>query len=126
VAVLARARRGAEDLRRRRDRGRRARRRAGTIDELTGGGVRTIDVVATPPARATGLLVEMRDVVRAGEHEDALRVELSPEAPPTPETVTALMRRLLDGGIEIERVAPATSSLEARFLAMTTRTEDRS
>jgi hypothetical protein len=126
VAVLAPARRGAEDLRRRRDRGRRARRRAGTIDELTGGGVRTIDVVATPPARATGLLVEMRDVVRAGEHEDALRVELSPEAPPTPETVTALMRRLLDGGIEIERVAPATSSLEARFLAMTTRTEDRS
>jgi len=51
---------------------------------------------------------------------------LSPEAPPTPEMVTALLRRLLDGGIEIERVAPVTSSLEDRFLDMTTRLEDRS
>jgi ABC-2 type transport system ATP-binding protein len=98
----------------------------GTIAALTGGGARSIDVVATPPARAAGLLVEMRDVVRAGQHEGALRVELSPEAPPTPEMVTALVRRLLDGGIEIERVAPVTSSLEDRFLSMTTRLEDRS
>jgi ABC-2 type transport system ATP-binding protein len=99
----------------------------GTIAELmNGGGARTIDVIATPPARAAGLLVEMRDVVRAAEHDGALRVELSPEAPPTPEMVTALLRRLLDGGIEIERVAPVTSSLEDRFLDMTTRLEDRS
>jgi ABC-2 type transport system ATP-binding protein len=99
----------------------------GTIEDLVnGGGARTIDVIATPPARAAGLLVEMRDVVRAAEHDGALRVELSPEAPPTPEMVTALLRRLLDGGIEIERVAPVTSSLEDRFLDMTTRLEDRS
>ncbi len=99
----------------------------GTIAQLmNGGGARTIDVIATPPARAAGLLVEMRDVVRAAEHDGALRVELSPEAPPTPEMVTALLRRLLDGGIEIERVAPVTSSLEDRFLDMTTRLEDRS
>ena len=76
----------------------------GTIAALTGGGARAIDVVATPPARAAGLLVEMRDVLRAAQHDNVLRVELSPEAPPTPEMVTALMRRLLDGGIEIERV----------------------
>ena len=98
----------------------------GTIAALTGGGARSIDVVATPPARAAGLLIEMRDIVRAGQHEGALRVELSPEAPPTPEMVTALVRRLLDGGVEIERVAPVTSSLEDRFLSMTTRLEDRS
>ena len=98
----------------------------GTIAELTGGGTRTIDVVATPPARAAGLVAEMRDVVRAAQHADVLRIELSPEAPPTPEMVTALMRRLLDGGIEIERVVPVAHSLEERFLDMTTRLEDRS
>ena len=40
--------------------------------------------------------------------------------------VTALLRRLLDSGIAIERVAPVASSLEDRFLDMTTRLEDRS
>ena len=98
----------------------------GTIAALTGGGARAIDVVATPAARAAGLLVEMRDVLRAAQHDNVLRVELSPEAPPTPEMVTALMRRLLDGGIEIERVMPVAHSLEERFLDMTTRLEDRS
>ncbi|MDX6691098.1 MAG: type transport system ATP-binding protein [Solirubrobacteraceae bacterium] len=98
----------------------------GTIAELTGGGARTIDVVATPPARAAGLLVGMRDIVRAAEHGGALRLELSPEAPPTPEMVTELLRRLIAGGIEIERVAPVVSSLEDRFLDMTTPLEDRS
>jgi ABC-2 type transport system ATP-binding protein len=98
----------------------------GTIAQLTGGGVRTIDLVATPPAVAAGLLQEMRDVVRTAQHDGVLRVELSPEAPPTPAMVTALVRRLLDGGIEIASVAPVTHSLEERFLAMTTRLEDRS
>ena len=98
----------------------------GTIAALTGGGARSIDVVATPPARAASLLIEMRDVVRAAQFGDGLRLELSPEAPPTPEMVTALVRRLLDGGIQIERVVPVTSSLEDRFLSMTTRLEDRS
>jgi ABC-2 type transport system ATP-binding protein len=79
----------------------------GTIEALTGGGARTIDVVATPPARAARLLVEMRDVRRACEHGGALRVELSPEAPPTPEMVTVLLRRLLDGGIESNASRPS-------------------
>jgi ABC-2 type transport system ATP-binding protein len=97
----------------------------GTIAQLTGAGPRSIDVVATQPVRAAGLLAEMRDVTRAAQHDGALRVELSPEAPPTPEMVTALLRRLLEGGIEIERVAPVTHSLEDRFLEMTMRLEDR-
>jgi ABC-2 type transport system ATP-binding protein len=98
----------------------------GTIAQLTGGGVRTIDLVATPPAVAAGLLQGMRDVVRTAQLDGILRVELSPEAPPTPAMVTALVRRLLDGGIEIASVAPVSHSLEERFLAMTTRLEDRS
>ena len=40
--------------------------------------------------------------------------------------VTALLRRLLDHGVEVERIAPVRSTLEERFLTMTTRLEDRS
>jgi len=98
----------------------------GTIAELTGGGVRNIDVVASTPARAAALALQMRDVVRTAQHDGALRIDFLPEAPPTPEMVTALLRRLLDGGIEIASVAPVTHSLEERFLDMTTRLEDRS
>jgi ABC-2 type transport system ATP-binding protein len=98
----------------------------GTIAQLTGGGGRTIEVVATPLPVAAGLLLQMREVVRTAQLDGILRVELSPEAPPTPAMVTALVRRLLDGGIEIASVTPVTHSLEERFLAMTTSLEDRS
>ncbi len=94
-----------EDLRRRRDRRRRPRRRAGH-DRGADRRRRRARSTSSPrrgPARP-GCSASMRDVVRAAEHDGALRVELSPEAPPTPEMVTALLRRLLDGGIEIERV----------------------
>jgi hypothetical protein len=33
---------------------------------------------------------------------------------------------LLDHGVDVERVAPVRSTLEERFLTMTTRLEDRS
>jgi len=56
----------------------------------------------------------------------AIRVELTPEAPPDRDVVTALLRRLLEHGIAVERVAAVASSLEDRFLISTTRLEDRS
>ena len=62
----------------------------------------------------------MPAVRRATEHDGAIRVELSPEARPDPTVVTALLRALLDGGVEVARVAPVASSLEDRFLDMTT------
>jgi hypothetical protein len=40
--------------------------------------------------------------------------------------VPELLRRLLDHGIGVERVASVAASLEDRFLTMTTRLEDRS
>jgi ABC-2 type transport system ATP-binding protein len=98
----------------------------GTIAELTAGGARTIDFVAAPRARAASLLAGFESVTRAAEHDGAIRVELSPEAPPDRDVVTALLRRLLDHGIAVERVAAVTSSLEDRFLDTTTRLEDRS
>jgi ABC-2 type transport system ATP-binding protein len=96
----------------------------GDIATITGGGGRAIDIVATPSVRATGLLAAVPSVVRAAAHEDAIRVTLTPDAPVDREIVTELLRRLLDDGIAVERVAPVTHSLEERFLSMTTRLED--
>jgi ABC-2 type transport system ATP-binding protein len=98
----------------------------GTIGELVGGGPRAIDVVCHGPAEVVGLLAAVPGVTRAAGHEGAIRVTLSPEAPVDREIVTALLRRLLDHGVEVERVAPVATSLEDRFLTMTTRLEDRS
>jgi ABC-2 type transport system ATP-binding protein len=98
----------------------------GTIHELVNGGTRAIDVVCHNPVEAVVLLAAVPGVSRAAESDGAIRVTLSPEAPVDREIVTALLRRLLDHGVDIERIAPAATSLEDRFLTMTTRLEDRS
>src|SRR3954451_6655897 len=98
----------------------------GPIHEIVRGGPRAIDVVAHSAVEAATLLAAVPGVTRATDHEGALRVHLSPEAPVDREIVTALLRRLLDHGVAVERIAPVRSSLEDRFLTMTTRLEDRS
>jgi ABC-2 type transport system ATP-binding protein len=98
----------------------------GAIGELVGGGPRTIDIVCHTPAEAARLLAAVPGVTRATDHDGALRVTLAPEAPVDHEIVTALLRRLLDHDIAVERVAPVVTSLEDRFLTMTTPLEDRS
>jgi ABC-2 type transport system ATP-binding protein len=98
----------------------------GTIHELVNGGPRAIDIVCHGPAEVVTLLAAVPGVTRAADHEGAIRVTLAPEAPVDREIVTALLRRLLDHGVDVERIAPAATSLEDRFLTMTTRLEDRS
>jgi ABC-2 type transport system ATP-binding protein len=98
----------------------------GAIGELVGGGPRTIDIVCHTPVEAARLLAAVPGVSRATDNEGSLRVTLSPEAPVDHEIVTALLRRLLDHGVSVERVAPVATTLEDRFLTMTTRLEDRS
>jgi ABC-2 type transport system ATP-binding protein len=98
----------------------------GTIGEMVRGGPRAIDIVASNAVEAATLLAAVPGVLRASDHEGGLRVTLSPEAPVDREIVTALLRRLLDHGVDVERIAPVRSSLEDRFLTMTTRLEDRS
>jgi ABC-2 type transport system ATP-binding protein len=97
----------------------------GTIAELTGDASHAVEIVAEQPARAAGLLAAVPAVRRATELRGAIRVELSPEARPDPAVVTALLRALLDGGVEVARVAPVASSLEDRFLDMTTALKER-
>jgi ABC-2 type transport system ATP-binding protein len=98
----------------------------GSIHEIVRGGPRAVDIVCHGAVEAATLLAAMPGVQRATDHEGALRVTLSPEAPVDREIVSALLRRLLDHGVDVERVAPVRSSLEDRFLTMTTRLEDRS
>jgi ABC-2 type transport system ATP-binding protein len=98
----------------------------GTIHELVRGGPRAIDIVCANPVEAVQLLAAVPGVSRTADHEGGLRVTLSPEAPVDREIVTALLRRLLDHGVAVERVAAVSASLEERFLTMTTRLEDRS
>jgi ABC-2 type transport system ATP-binding protein len=98
----------------------------GTIGELVGGGPRAIDIVCHGPAEAARLLAAVPGVTRATDHEGGLRVTLDPEAPVDHEIVTALLRRLLDHDVAVERVAPMATSLEDRFLTMTTPLEERS
>ncbi len=98
----------------------------GAIGELVGGGPRAIDIVCHSPAQAARLLAAVPGVATAADHDVALRVTLAPEAPVDREIVTALLRRLLDHHVDVERVAPVTTTLEDRFLTVTTRLEDRS
>jgi ABC-2 type transport system ATP-binding protein len=98
----------------------------GSIGELVRGGPRAIDIVCHGPVEAARLLAAVPGVSRATDHEGSLRVTLNPEAPVDREIVTELLRRLLDHGVAVERVAPVAASLEDRFLTITTRLEDRS
>jgi ABC-2 type transport system ATP-binding protein len=98
----------------------------GTIHELVRGGPRAIDIVCHGPVAAASLLAAVPGVSRATDHEEGLRITLSPEAPVDREIVTALLRRLLDHGVAVERVAPVAASLEDRFLTMTTTLQERS
>jgi ABC-2 type transport system ATP-binding protein len=97
----------------------------GTIGELVRGGPRAIDIVCHGPVEAATLLAAVPGVTRAADHEGGLRVTLSPEAPVDREIVTSLLRRLLDHGVAVERVAPVAASLEDRFLTMTTPLQER-
>jgi ABC-2 type transport system ATP-binding protein len=97
----------------------------GAIGELVDGGPRTIEIVCHSPIEAATLLAAIPGVSRASDHDGTLRVTLAPEAPADREIVTAMLRRLLDHDIAVERVAPQAVSLEDRFLTMTTRLGDR-
>jgi ABC-2 type transport system ATP-binding protein len=95
----------------------------GTIEALTSGGERTIDIVAAPTVKAAGVLAGVPAVTRAIEYNGGIRATLAPDAPRDLDVVTVLLRRLLAEDISVERVMPVTRSLEDEFLSMTTRLE---
>jgi ABC-2 type transport system ATP-binding protein len=97
----------------------------GTIAQLTGAGERTIDVDVTSPVHAARVLGAVQGVARTTVGAEGIRITLSPEAPPDRDMVTALLRRMLDEDLAVERITPVTSSLEDLFLTMTTPLEER-
>jgi ABC-2 type transport system ATP-binding protein len=96
----------------------------GAIHDLTAGDERAIEIVADPPVKAAGVLAGVPEIARAVERDGGIRATLAPGAPGDREVVTALLRRLLADGIQVERVTPLRETLEERFLSMTTRLEN--
>ena len=96
----------------------------GPIGEVLAGGPRAVDVVVDDAARAARLLAAVPGVARcATGHNGVVRATLGLDAPADREIVTALLRRLLDHDVAVERIGAAADSLEDRFLSMTTRLE---
>ena len=77
------------------------------------------------PAEAARLLTAVPGVTRASDHDGGLR-DAQPRGAGRSRDRHRVLRRLLDHGVAVERVAPSARSLEDRFLTMTTRLEDRS
>jgi ABC-2 type transport system ATP-binding protein len=95
----------------------------GPMEALASGG-RQIAIGSDDPARAAALLGELHGVEAASVDDDGVRVSIAPNGVTERELVTALVRRLLDAGIAIDRVAPVEATLEERFLNLTSRIEE--
>jgi ABC-2 type transport system ATP-binding protein len=90
----------------------------GSIEALTGAG-RRIAVGTDDPVRAAGLLANLRGVDSASTEDGGVVVSLAANGTTDRELVTEVVRRMLDAGLAIDRVAPVEASLEERFLNIT-------
>ena len=95
----------------------------GSIEALTGG-PRRVAVGTDDPGRAAALLANLNGVERAAVEDGGVVVSLASTATTERELVTSIVRRMLDAGLAIDRVAPVEASLEERFLNITQRLED--
>jgi ABC-2 type transport system ATP-binding protein len=95
----------------------------GTIDALAPS-TRRIAVGSDDPARAVALIAELRGVETTSIDGDEVRVTLAENATSERGLVTEIVRRLLDAGLAIDRVAPVETTLEERFLNLTSRLEE--
>jgi ABC-2 type transport system ATP-binding protein len=95
----------------------------GSIDVLTGRG-RRIAVGTDDPGRAVALLANLSGVDSASAEDGNVVVSLASNGTTDREQVTVIVRRMLDAGLAIDRVAPVESSLEERFLNITSRLEE--
>jgi ABC-2 type transport system ATP-binding protein len=95
----------------------------GPIGSLAARG-RELEIGTDDPARAAALLAEAHGVGSATVAEGAVRLGLSPNGHSERELITAMVRRLLDSGLAIDRVEPVQASLEERFLNVTSRIEE--
>jgi ABC-2 type transport system ATP-binding protein len=95
----------------------------GPIGALAAGN-RKIAIGSDDPGRAAMLLAQLRGVESTSIEPDGVRVSVAAGATTDRELVTAIVRRLLDAGLAIDRVAPVEETLEERFLNVTSRIEE--
>jgi ABC-2 type transport system ATP-binding protein len=95
----------------------------GSIDVLTGR-ERRIAVGTDDPGRAVALLANLRGVDSASAEDGGVVVSLASNGTTDREQVTEIVRQMLAAGLAIDRVAPVESSLEERFLNITSRLEE--
>jgi ABC-2 type transport system ATP-binding protein len=85
---------------------------------------RRIAVGSDDPSRAVALIAELRGVETTSIDGDEVRVTLAENVTSERGLVTEIVRRLLDAGLAIDRVAPVETTLEERFLNLTSRLEE--
>jgi ABC-2 type transport system ATP-binding protein len=95
----------------------------GSIEALTAGEHR-ISIGTDDPGRAATLLANLRGVEQAAVEDGGLVVSLAPNGSGDRKLVTEVVRRMLEGGLAIDRVEPVAASLEERFLNITHRLEE--
>jgi ABC-2 type transport system ATP-binding protein len=95
----------------------------GSIDALTSGGHKLV-IGTDDPGRAATLLASLHSVDGATVQDGVVLVSMNANGTADRELVTAILRRLLDAGLAVDRVAPVEASLEERFLNITHRMED--
>jgi ABC-2 type transport system ATP-binding protein len=87
-------------------------------------GARRIAVGSDDPHRAAALLAELDGVESTSIDGEDVRVSVAPNGTTDRELVTAIVGRLLEAGVAIDRVAPDAATLEERFLTVTSRLEE--
>jgi ABC-2 type transport system ATP-binding protein len=95
----------------------------GSIEVLTGG-AHKVAIGTDDPGRAAQLLVSLNGVKRATVGDDGVEVALATNGMTARELVSEIVRRMVQAGLAIDRVAPVATSLEERFLNLTQRLED--
>jgi len=93
----------------------------GTIAELIGETHTHYDLTCENPRAALNLLAGHPDVLHASETATGVRVTLA-----DPKAAGAVTARLIDAGVPVSGFAPVRSSLEDRFLGLTSRVGDNS
>jgi ABC-2 type transport system ATP-binding protein len=95
----------------------------GPIADLRSSG-RQIEVGSDDPVRVAALSASIAGVEDASLAGDGVRLRLEPNGTGERELVTAIVRRLLDHGVAIDRVTPVATTLEEKFFNLTSTLEE--
>jgi ABC-2 type transport system ATP-binding protein len=87
-------------------------------------GARRIMVGSDDPPRTAALLRELGGVESTAVEGTDVRVSVAANGTGDRQLVTAIVRRLLEAGVAIDRVTPVEATLEERFLTLTSKLEE--